>query len=133
LASEVDPAKGANEMTNNGDGYCNMRSECQPESGSPSVDVEVGVVEEVLSIVAQVLNIARSRLSVQSSLANLGAQSLHFMHLVFRLQKRFGINLPRRYAIPNAKPIEAYVQAVIAAGGGAGAIDGQAKHADKRK
>ena len=48
----------------------------------------------------------------RSSLVELGAQSLDFLEVVFRLEVAFGVQLPRRYAVPGKHTVAVYARAV---------------------
>ncbi len=79
---------------------------------------------EVLSIVttnvAEVLDVPTGEVTADSVLLDLGAQSLDFIDLILRFERRFGISLSRDFAIPNDYSIEQYVNAILEARGSAG-------------
>ena len=73
------------------------------------------VLNDVRITVADVLGADMNTLTPDSTLLELGAQSFDFTHLVFRLERRFGVKIPRTLAIPARHTIERYAKAIIAA------------------
>ena len=68
-----------------------------------SVEVE-SVYPKVREIIADVLVIDEEDVSLQSRLiADLGAESIDFLDLVFQLEKEFGIKIPRGQLEKNAR------------------------------
>lgn len=63
-----------------------------------------GVYPKVREIIADVLVIDEADVSLQSRLiADLGAESIDFLDLVFQLEKEFGIKIPRGQLEKNAR------------------------------
>ena len=63
-----------------------------------------GVYPKVREIIADVLVIDEEEVSLQSRLiADLGAESIDFLDLVFQLEKEFGIKIPRGQLEKNAR------------------------------
>jgi acyl carrier protein len=62
------------------------------------------VYPKVREIIADVLVIDEEKISLQSRLiADLGAESIDFLDLVFQLEKEFGIKIPRGQLEKNAR------------------------------
>ena len=59
------------------------------------------IVKNVTSIVSQALKVDESKISLQSSLIkDLGAESIDFLDIVFRLEKTFKIKIPKGELFP---------------------------------
>ena len=78
--------------------------------GSPLYDrVHAVVAGEI----AQMLNIAEEVVQPSSVLLDLGAQSLDFVDLVFRLERACNVDIPRTFLLPDSYTIDALVQAIV--------------------
>lgn len=73
------------------------------------------VLDGVRACIAQVLGIDLKAVGPGVTLLQLGAQSFDFMHLVFRLEATYRVELPRAYAIPDQHTAVAYADAVMTA------------------
>jgi acyl carrier protein len=69
----------------------------------------------VRSCVSDVLGIDIALVSQDGVVIELGAQSLDFIQLVFRLESMYGVELPVLYAIPDRHTIETYVEVLARA------------------
>jgi len=70
------------------------------------------VLHTVRTVLAEMIPVDVAVVERGSALVELGAQSLDFVELVVRLEREYGIEIPRTYAIPNEYKVEDYVQAV---------------------
>lgn len=71
--------------------------------------------DAVSACVADVLGIDQSQITAQSVLLDLGAQSVDFVDIAFRLERRFGVTLPHSYLIPDAYTVHAFARAITEA------------------
>jgi acyl carrier protein len=74
---------------------------------------EDGVRAAVIDCVADVLAVEPDELQPDSVLLELGAQSLDFLAIAYRLGRLFDVRVPRVYAVPGAHTTETLVQAVL--------------------
>jgi acyl carrier protein len=70
------------------------------------------ILEAVSRCVVATLALTPDAVSADSVLLELGAQSFDFVELVLRLEREFGINIPKEYAVPDAFTVDAYARAV---------------------
>jgi len=70
------------------------------------------VFDGVATCLSEVLRIDRGEIEPTSDLLELGAQSFDFVKLVFRLERTYGIEIPRRFAVPHPYTVETLVNAV---------------------
>lgn len=73
------------------------------------------VLETVTRFVAEALGTPATAVTPQARLIELGAQSFDFVELVFRLERTYGIEMPRAFAMPDLHTIDAFVQAALSA------------------
>lgn len=66
----------------------------------------------VSGCIVEVLGIDLSQITPQSVLLDLGAQSVDFVDIAFRLEKAFNVTLPPSYLIPDAYTVEAFARAI---------------------
>ena len=69
-------------------------------------------MELVRSCVVSVLDVSPDCLTPGTALLELGAQSWDFLHLVFRLEQTFQIEMSKELAIPDSHDILTYCRAV---------------------
>jgi acyl carrier protein len=79
---------------------------------SPPTESYETVCAQVIQCVAEVLNLNAAAIRPTSVLLDLGAQSFDFVDLVFNLESRFGIEMPRAYLIPDPHAVDAFARAV---------------------
>jgi acyl carrier protein len=65
--------------------------------------------------IADTLDMSAAQIMPNDSLLALGADSFHFVDLVFRLERTFQIRLDRGYALPDDHTVEAFGRAVAVA------------------
>ena len=62
-----------------------------------------GVMERVKSVIVESLNVDDDQVTPAATLNNdLGAESIDFLDIVFRLEREFGINIPRGELFPES-------------------------------
>jgi acyl carrier protein len=66
----------------------------------------------VSQFVGEMLSVDVDTLQPSSMLLDLGAQSFDFVDLVFRLERRFEIDMPRSFLLPDNYTVDAIVRAV---------------------
>ena len=76
-----------------------------------------GLVRAVGDIVADVLDLDGTSPDPEASLLELGADSFSFVDIVLRLERRFGVSLPRDYAMPEHYSVKDLAGAVATAMG----------------
>jgi acyl carrier protein len=69
----------------------------------------------VRQCVAEIMEQPIDTISPESSLLSLGADSFHFVDLVFRLEREFDVAIDRRYAVPHDHNVDTFVVAVAEA------------------
>lgn len=90
------------------------------ESGSGDI------TGRVRNCIAEVLGIDAASVGDDAVLLDLGADSVAFMDLVFKLERMFGIVIPRRFARPDVHRCDDYVHVVRALVSGAAETSVQA-------
>ena len=66
----------------------------------------------VKGCIVDLLEVDASMVMSDVSLRDLGADSLHFVDLTFRLERRFSIRLPPTFTIPDNRTVERFMRAV---------------------
>ena len=85
--------------------------------GNDVADSRDDLLSEIRLRIAEVLDLNPDVVQPGVALIRIGAQSFDFMHLAFRLEKAYGIRLPRSITIPGDHTVEDYVAAVTASMG----------------
>lgn len=67
---------------------------------------------KVTACVAEVVGADPARVLPSTQLLDLGAQSFDFVDIVFRLESTFGIDMPRKYLVPDNRSVEELIRAV---------------------
>ena len=70
------------------------------------------IFDSVSRSVAALLDVDATALSPETVMLDLGAQSLDFVDLVFRLQRAFGIAMPRELAVTDMQTLQVFVEGV---------------------
>ena len=90
-----------------------------PVPDTPELDAKevpkvgyAGIWETVRACVGELLDISPNALSPETVLLDLGARSLDFIDLVFRLEREFDVGIPRSLAMPAGHTLRSYVTAV---------------------
>lgn len=67
---------------------------------------------EIRGYVAELLAVNLELVEPGVSLLALGAQSFDFVQLVFKLERVYGVEIPRSYTVPDEYTVDTYVQVV---------------------
>lgn len=80
------------------------------------VEIPTGRYDEIFSVVrsfaGSILGVDPAEITPEATLLDLGAQSLDFVRLVFRLERTFNVTIPRSFSIPEQHTIDTFVRAV---------------------
>jgi acyl carrier protein len=85
----------------------------------PSSSQSDEVLGAVRDIVAELIGVEPDTVTSDTVLLEAGADSFHFVFVVFRLQTLYGITLPREMSMPDRHTVGDFANAVIAARVGA--------------
>jgi acyl carrier protein len=76
--------------------------------------MSIPVADRVVEIVSDALDVARDRVHVHSSLiADLGAESIDFLDILFRVERAFDIKIPEDEMWKAAEPRSITIQTIV--------------------